>query len=207
MARQSDNRERIIEASRELFFQYGFTKVTTDEIAAAAGISKKTLYQYFESKEKLILDVASETDEELQRAAEDLIADPRTSLTDKLLLFMELRASHLSRLKQPVIQDAQRNYPRVWKQFDEIRNSKLRSFLDRLIDEGVKQKVFRKDIDKRMLELVYMGAVTTVLNPESLCNLPCSMEEAQDAIMKILFMGVLTDEARNEYQSFLKRSQ
>lgn len=207
MARQSNIRGRIIEASRQLFFQYGFTKVTTDEIAEAAGISKKTLYQYFESKEKLILDVMHETGEEMFRAAEAIFSDPETSLTEKLRSFMELRASWAPHLKQPLINDAQRNYPGVWRQFEETRNTHIRLFLDHLIEQGIKQKVFKKDVDRRMLELVFMGAVNSIMGPESLSRLSYSLEEAQDGIIKIVFTGVLTDKARDEFESYMKKSQ
>lgn len=207
MARQTDIRERIIEASRELFSRYGFTKVTTDEIAAAAGISKKTLYQYFESKENLIWDVVSETGDNMRRAVEAIITDEGMSFTDKLRSFTELRAGMSSRLKPFLVEDAMRNFPRVWKQFEEIRNVQFGSFLDRLIEEGIKQNVVRKDVDKSILELVCMGSINTIINPETLCSVPYSQQDAVDAIIKIIFVGVLTDEAREEYKSFLKKSQ
>lgn len=41
----------IIEASRNLFHQFGFKKVSMDEIAKEAGVTKKTIYMYFNSKE------------------------------------------------------------------------------------------------------------------------------------------------------------
>ncbi len=47
-------REQIIEAARELFHQFGFKKVSMDEIATKAGVTKKTIYMYFKSKEELL---------------------------------------------------------------------------------------------------------------------------------------------------------
>lgn len=45
---------QIIEAARNLFHQYGFKKVSMDEIAKEAGVTKKTIYMYFSSKEELL---------------------------------------------------------------------------------------------------------------------------------------------------------
>src|SRR3990170_7214026 len=48
------DQERIMEAAREKFFEQGFMKVTVDEIASDLGMSKKTLYKFFPSKEDLV---------------------------------------------------------------------------------------------------------------------------------------------------------
>lgn len=46
--------EQIIEAARKLFHKFGFKKVSMDEIANEAGVTKKTIYMYFNSKEELL---------------------------------------------------------------------------------------------------------------------------------------------------------
>ena len=47
-------KDKIIEAARLLFHKYGFKKVSMDEIARGAGVTKKTIYTYFSSKEDLL---------------------------------------------------------------------------------------------------------------------------------------------------------
>lgn len=46
--------EQILNAAKKLFTNYGFKKVSMDEIASEAGVSKKTVYTYFSSKEELL---------------------------------------------------------------------------------------------------------------------------------------------------------
>lgn len=46
--------KQIINAARELFKNYGFKKVSMDEIARKAGVTKKTVYKYFASKQDLL---------------------------------------------------------------------------------------------------------------------------------------------------------
>ena len=47
-------KEKIIQKSADLFLSYGFKSVTMDDIANALGISKKTIYQHFDNKTKLV---------------------------------------------------------------------------------------------------------------------------------------------------------
>ena len=55
MTRRSDTtRSRILEAAYELFYRQGFSGVGVDAVAAAAGVTKRTLYYHFDSKDTLI---------------------------------------------------------------------------------------------------------------------------------------------------------
>jgi AcrR family transcriptional regulator len=47
-------RARIIDAAYGLFYRTGFGRVSVDEIAAAAGVTKRTLYYHFKSKDELL---------------------------------------------------------------------------------------------------------------------------------------------------------
>lgn len=48
-----ETRERIIRAAYDLFYARGFARVGVDDVAAAAGITKRTLYAHFPSKDAL----------------------------------------------------------------------------------------------------------------------------------------------------------
>lgn len=55
MARPAKNtRERILAAAYGLLYREGFARVSVDAIAAAAGLTKRTLYYHFESKDALV---------------------------------------------------------------------------------------------------------------------------------------------------------
>ncbi len=49
-----DKRRKIFEAALKVFTEHGFHEATMDEIAAASGVAKGTVYRYFESKEDLL---------------------------------------------------------------------------------------------------------------------------------------------------------
>ena len=47
-------KEQVIESARELFSEYGYKRVSMDEIAKKSGVTKKTIYTYFKDKNELI---------------------------------------------------------------------------------------------------------------------------------------------------------
>ena len=54
MSRQRDTRERIIQAADRLFYAGSIREVSVDRIAEQAGVTKKTLYYHFRSKDDLL---------------------------------------------------------------------------------------------------------------------------------------------------------
>ena len=45
--------DRLIDAATQLFYQHGFRAIGVDDIAARSGVTKTTLYRYFQSKDDL----------------------------------------------------------------------------------------------------------------------------------------------------------
>jgi AcrR family transcriptional regulator len=54
---KENKRNNILRAARKLFFDRGFKFVTVDSIAAKAGVSKGSIYLYFDSKEEIYAQV------------------------------------------------------------------------------------------------------------------------------------------------------
>ena len=50
-------RQKILETASQLFYQKGIQHVGINEVIAASGVAKRTLYRHFPSKDDLILEV------------------------------------------------------------------------------------------------------------------------------------------------------
>ncbi|MCP2316176.1 transcriptional regulator, TetR family [Nocardia amikacinitolerans] len=75
--RAERSRQAILTAARELFIRSGFD-TGMDAIAAAAGVSKVTVYNHFPSKEELFTEVVGEAMDEARAS----LAEVRAELTD-----------------------------------------------------------------------------------------------------------------------------
>jgi len=87
--RKEQKKESIRRAALELFQNYGFKKVSVNEIAERAGVSQVTIYNHFSNKESLIRDVLQwyamillaryksmmESDRPFQEKLEDIVFD------------------------------------------------------------------------------------------------------------------------------------
>jgi AcrR family transcriptional regulator len=93
--KKSLTREHIAHAADELFRQRGFDAVTVDDVAQAAEVSKKTVFNYFPSKEDLVFDRAEEREQQSVAAVRD--RQPGVSVIDA---FRQLALARLATLEQ-----------------------------------------------------------------------------------------------------------
>jgi AcrR family transcriptional regulator len=69
--KKEETRRRIAETARELFVERGFDEVTVAEVARAADVSQKTVFNYFPTKEDLFYWRMESFEEELLAAVRD----------------------------------------------------------------------------------------------------------------------------------------
>jgi TetR/AcrR family transcriptional repressor of mexJK operon len=123
--RSATKRRAIIEAATEAFLRNGYRGTSMDEIAAAASVSKQTVYKHFADKERLFSEIVRATVDEASTPVSDevrslqdsgdLEADLRDLARRQLAMVMQPRILQLRRL---VISEAAR-FPELGRMFYE----------------------------------------------------------------------------------------
>lgn len=91
-------RERIVAAASALFIEKGSRSVSMDEVAAAADVARRTLFNYFPNKEELLYAAAGPVLTEAIALAEARLSGPPPRLEDVVELCLSLWASYGRRL-------------------------------------------------------------------------------------------------------------
>lgn len=78
-AKKAAQRQRILDAARDVFFRDGFMEANLDEVAHGAGVAKGTLYRYFESKADLYVAILSDNGQVFQDRMQQAAATPGTA--------------------------------------------------------------------------------------------------------------------------------
>lgn len=91
-------REKIVTAACQLFLERGFSEVGVDVIAKHSGITRQTLYNHFESKDEMILEVIMRRDqwwrETLRDRIRDFGSDPERQLRNICGVIVEMFTSN-----------------------------------------------------------------------------------------------------------------
>ena len=100
-------RDLILNAAARLFAEKGFHRTTTRDIAQAADVSEGTLYNYFETKDELLMGIMSELVESQQidtRLEDGLPSDARDFL-QAMLRYRKESAEHIGPMFQAVFSE------------------------------------------------------------------------------------------------------
>jgi AcrR family transcriptional regulator len=198
---EAEVRRRILKEVRGLFFRYGFSRVTMDEVADSLGMSKKTLYRHFPGKEELLEAATTDHLEECDAELKGICERKDLSPLERLKLTMSFCNTIFNAMSEALVHDLRRNAPEIWKRVEERRQRNIATDFGALIKEGRQKGQFRKDVDESLFILIYSHVVRDILNPETLSTLPFKPSAVYDAICKTLFEGLLTDKARAEYHA------
>jgi len=90
-------RSQIITTGIELFVRYGITEVTVDQIAEAADIGKGTVYNYFQTKEDIVVGFMMDLEHQVQAQLHGFTSSNRrldAILIDFLRLQFRLKSRH-----------------------------------------------------------------------------------------------------------------
>jgi AcrR family transcriptional regulator len=186
-----DTRERIIALASERFFEEGFSRVPVEEIASGLGISKKTFYKHFRSKDELLLVVTERLLTGIRAQVRSIIEGDAAFL-EKLDALMTFLGQRLSRLSRPMMRDLQRHSPRIWARVQQFRRERISNDFKGLLLRGVTDGFVRRDVDVDLFLLAFTGAVEAVVNPAVLAEHPLPVQDVIRSIMTVLLRGILT---------------
>jgi AcrR family transcriptional regulator len=138
----------LLDAALDLFVEKGFSAARVDEVAARAGVSKGTLFLYFESKEDLFKAVVRENianqfptwQEEFvvfQGSSADMLRYALLSWWERI---GKTRASGITKL---VMSEAQ-NFPEIAQFYQEEVIKPGNAMIRRILERGVSSGEFRQ---------------------------------------------------------------
>ncbi len=191
-------RTRIVEAARELFLDHGYSKVSASELAGALGISKKTLYREFETKEDILRAVVLPKLKESAKRLDHVLADDSLSFPEKLQMVLSIMGTQQQRVSPVFVRDISVHAPEVWNEIQEQKKARLKKF-ESLLQEGSKLGYFRSDIPQEVIVRMHTAAVEALMNPHALVELPCTSQEVFRNIVTVLFEGILCDGKRKSF--------
>lgn len=198
---EQEPKERIIEHVEKRFLSSGFNKVTLDELSSELGISKKTMYKFFPSKEDLVSTMMRLLMRRIEKQV-TVICDSEKPAVQRLAELMLFVGNTIGRIGRAFQLDIQRFVPTLWKEVDKFRNEKILSRVVKMIKEVKQEGKFRDDVNDEVVLMMFIGSVQSIVNPAVISQHSFSPKDAMYTIFHVIFEGSLTDEARKEFLQY-----
>ena len=141
--------KEIIEAARNRFAHYGFSKVTMEEIAADVGMGKASLYYYFPKKEDLFKSVIQKEQEIENLIRQNLTATKKLDdyVRKRLEYFQQL--INLATLNVHSLVDIKSMFKELFKRFEDQELV----LLNKIFEEGKGKGEFDKSVTEKTTKI------------------------------------------------------
>lgn len=161
-------RDKILNTAADMFLTYGFKSVTMDDIAEAMGISKKTIYTHFSTKNKLVLATSFHVVEKINCGIEEIREKKQNPIKENFDI-KHFVSHHLKGEKTSPHYQLQKYYPKAYeslksKQFELLENCMVGN-IERGIEDGFYRKEIPIDFITRIHFVGMMGIKDTELFP------------------------------------------
>jgi AcrR family transcriptional regulator len=184
--RKEQKKRHILEAALKLFLEYGIQKVSISEIAKEAHVSQVTIYNYFESKHKLIHEVFLYYVNKASSEFEQVIHSP-VPFPEKVKKLIFNKKEVASQIHEEFYQYLMKEYSEEGDYIEKIYAEKAIPYFKELFKEGREQGYINPDLSFEAM-LFYIQMMKDYLQREDVYSKVLPLTED---ITNIFFYGII----------------
>lgn len=183
--------DAIIDAAVRVIAENGYHSAQVSKIAREANVADGTIYLYFENKDDVLISLfrekmglfVSETEKAL-----DKIDSPIEQLLELIRLhFKNLEQDYKLAVVTQI--ELRQSNPELRKRINAVLKNYL-DVIDRVIDGGIKQGVFRADVDVRNVRKMIFGTIDETVSSWIMDDRKYSLVDQAEAIHRLFLHGI-----------------
>lgn len=165
MTEEENIETQIVMSAKEMFLTKGFKSVTMDDLASSMGMSKKTIYTYFKTKNDLVNEVANNLSETIS-AGIDYICSLNHNPIEEFYVINDFVQDNLKKEDSSPIYQLQKYYPTTHIKLIEKQFEISHSCICRNLKIGIKSGLYRNDINLDFIARLFFSTAVNIKDQE-----------------------------------------
>ncbi|MDA0178224.1 MULTISPECIES: TetR/AcrR family transcriptional regulator [Mesoflavibacter] len=199
-------REKILDKSADLFLNYGFKSVTMDDIANALGISKKTIYQHFDNKTKLVEATTLHMFHIISEGINCICALEKNPI-EEIYEIKRFVMEHLKDEKSSPQHQLQKYYPKIFESLKSKQYCVMEDCVINNLNRGVNSGLYRKTIDIQFICRLYFNSMMSLKDKELFPLKNFSMNMLMDNFLEYHVRGICTPKGLDILNGLIETNQ
>jgi len=158
-----DKAVQYIKKATDSFLRYGFKSVTMSDIARELGISKKTLYQFVDNKNDLIMRCVMMAMKEEQEFVLSIQKQQKNAIEEMLDIAIHVNQT-LKKINPAALYDLQKYYSDAWQIIETYTHEFVFTCIMENLERGKKEGLYRQDIREDIIARLFIGKSQLLLN-------------------------------------------
>jgi len=182
----------ILEVAERIFFQFGYTNSSVEDIAKECGISKKTIYKYFKSKEDILIECVKRRINCNSKIISNIIYSNEIIFHEKIEKIMMATSENFKDLDISFLYDIKKSCNEAWRLIEDHKFNHIPEKFTYLINDGIKNGYVKKDVRADIVSHIYLSAMSNLLDSNFFSNTShYSFIEIVKVIQDTIFYGVI----------------
>lgn len=174
-------KEEILVKVSDIIVRKGLKATTMDSVAAALGISKRTLYEIFDSKDRLIHETVDFMSKYQKKVFKE-IYDSSANLMEAIIRIFAYQKKIITNISVEFFKDMDEMYAEIREDYNKEAQSRNLEFL-KMMKIGVAENVFRNDVDFRITQILTNVQFESLKRMEQIFPPDITLEKAMEAII------------------------
>ena len=199
MDKNRQSKEQILEQGFEDLSREGVRFFTVESLASHLGMSKKTIYKFFPTKEILIEKIVGFFTGMVKRKFKSVVESDENPVVkfNQVMDFIMKKISHISMDKA---MEVKTRYPQVWHHIEQFRLD-LRQYIAAIFKEAQEKGLAKSDIDMNVVATIYMNIVNYTFQPEFFLQNNLAPVDTIRIFVRMVTEGIFTEEGVKELKN------
>ncbi|ALJ05290.1 TetR family transcriptional regulator [Pseudalgibacter alginicilyticus] len=199
-------RDKILTGATDLFLNYGFKSVTMDDIANALGVSKKTIYQHFDNKTKLVEAATSHVFQSISEGIEEII-DSNKNPIEEIYSIKQFVTEYLKNEKSSPQYQLQKYYPKIFKNLKNSQFCIMQNCVTDNLNKGVQNGLYRDTIHVDFISRIYFNTLLIIKDKDLFPENKFSIQMLMSNFIEYHLRGICTPKGLEILNKYINSNQ
>lgn len=198
-------KDKITQKAADMFLNHGFKSVTMDEIATEMGISKKTVYEHFATKTKLVEATTLYLYEIISNGI-DAIREQNMDPIEEMYEIKKFVMCNLKGEKASPIFQLQRYYPEIFQEIKNRQFEKMQECVAENLQKGIKKGVYRNNMNLGFVARIYYLGMNGIKDLNIFSPSEFSQKEIHEEFLNYHLRGIVTPKGLEKLKEIILKN-
>lgn len=201
-----EKEENLFVNAEHVFRKFGVKSVTMSDMARHLGISKKTLYNYVDDKNDLVEKSLNCEFGKKQGVIDDIVGEKLNAI-DESFKISQYVTSILKSIHPSLHYDLEKYHSGVWYRHLKERNEKIYMVISNNLKKGMKEGLYRKDLNVDVIAKIYIARMDLTFNGELFPAEQISFPEVYLEMFRYHIRGIASEKGIEYLKKKLKKEK
>jgi TetR/AcrR family transcriptional regulator, cholesterol catabolism regulator len=180
---------KIKAKAHDLYCKFGLRSVTMDDIAQGIGISKKTIYTFFEDKDALV-DAIIVDEIAMNEAQCEADKKNATNALHEIFLALKMMQKTMADMNPMLLFELKKYYLKTFQKFEVFKDQFLYNIIKTNLERGIKEELYRNNINIEIITKMRLETMMMMFTTDFFTKYNYDLLYIEEQLLEHFLLGI-----------------